>query len=197
MLMKTFEKYLVIINIIGFLMYLINMWLYSHTKEGQVDKFLTILSLAGASPGILLAIVLFDKKAHKGTMMSRVFVISVFIIQIILFLMWKGYMNDEITLALWEPFLKHRILLIYFGIINFITFIVFAIDKVNAQEHRSRIKIVTLLGLSFIGGSIGALLAIYLLHHKTKKDYFTVGIPIIMIMQVIVLFYLLNAKFFL
>ena len=194
--MKTFEKYLVIINIIGFLMYLINMWLYSHTKEGQVDKFLTILSLAGASPGILIAIVLFDKKAHKGTMMSRVFVISVFIIQIILFLMWKGYMNDNITLALWEPFLKHRILLIYFGIINFITFIVFAIDKVNAQEHRSRIKIITLLGLSFIGGSIGALLAIYLLHHKTKKDYFTVGIPIIMIMQVIVLFYLLNAKFF-
>lgn len=194
--MKTFEKYLVIINIIGFLMYLINMWLYSHTKEGQVDKFLTILSLAGASPGILLAIVLFDKKAHKGTMMSRVFVISVFIIQIILFLMWKGYMNDKITLALWEPFLKHRILLVYFGIINFITFIVFAIDKVNAQEHRSRIKIVTLLGLSFIGGSIGAILAIYLLHHKTKKDYFTVGIPIIMIMQVIVLFYLLNAKFF-
>lgn len=194
--MKTFEKYLVIINIIGFLMYLINMWLYSHTKEGQVDKFLTILSLAGASPGILLAIVLFDKKSHKGTMMSRVFVISVFIIQIILFLIWKGYMNDNITLALWEPFLKHRILLIYFGIINFITFIVFAIDKVNAQEHRSRIKIVTLLGLSFIGGSIGALLAIYLLHHKTKKDYFTVGIPIIMIMQVIVLFYLLNAKFF-
>ena len=194
--MKTFEKYLVIINIIGFLMYLINMWLYSHTKEGQVDKFLTILSLAGASPGILLAIILFDKKAHKGTMMSRVFVISVFIIQIILFLMWKGYMNDNITLALWEPFLKHRILLVYFGIINFITFIVFAIDKVNAQEHRSRIKIVTLLGLSFIGGSIGAILAIYLLHHKTKKDYFTVGIPIIMIMQVIVLFYLLNAKFF-
>ena len=194
--MKTFEKYLVIINIIGFLMYLINMWLYSHTKEGQVDKFLTILSLAGASPSILLAIVLFDKKAHKGTMMSRVFVISVFIIQIILFLMWKGYMNDKITLALWEPFLKHRMLLIYFGIINFITFIVFEIDKVNAQEHRSRIKIVTLLGLSFIGGSIGALLAIYLLHHKTKKDYFTVGIPIIMIMQVIVLFYLLNAKFF-
>ena len=194
--MKTFEKYLVIINIIGFLMYLINMWLYSHTKEGQVDKFLTILSLAGASPGILLAIVLFDKKAHKETMMSKVFVISVFIIQIILFLMWKGYMNDNITLALWEPFLKHRILLIYFEIINFITFIVFSIDKVNAQEHRSRIKIVTLLGLSFIGGSIGALLAIYLLHHKTKKDYFTVGIPIIMIMQVIVLFYLLNAKFF-
>ena len=194
--MKTFEKYLVIINIIGFLMYLINMWLYSHTKEGQVDKFLTILSLVGASFGILLAIVLFDKKAHKGTMMSRVFVISVFIIQITLFLMWKGYMNDKITLALWEPFLKYRILIIYFGIINFITFIVFAIDKVNAQEHRSRIKIVTLLGLSFIGGSIGALLAIYLLHHKTKKDYFTVGIPIIMIMQVIVLFYLVNVKFF-
>ena len=50
----------------------------------------------------------------------------------------------------------------------------FAIDKVNAAEHRSRIRIVTLLGVAFIGGSAGGLLAMYLLHHKTKKDYFTV-----------------------
>ena len=50
-------------------------------------------------------------------------------------------------------------------------------DKVNAAEHRSRIRIVTLLGLAFVGGSVGSLLAMYLLRHKTSKNYFTFGVP--------------------
>ena len=71
----------------------------------------------------------------------------------------------------------------------------FLIDKRNSVDNKkSRIKIVTLLLLSFIGGSIGGLLGIYLLHHKTKKDYFTLGIKLIILMQIIVLFYLLNIK---
>ena len=74
---------------------------------------------------------------------------------------------------------------------NFHT-LAFAIDKFAAIEHRSRIRIVTLLGLSFLGGSFGGLLAMYLLRHKTKKDYFTIGIPLIIIMQIIVLFYIMN-----
>lgn len=59
----------------------------------------------------------------------------------------------------------------------------FAIDKIAAIEGRSRIRIVTLLGLAFIGGSIGGLIAMYLFRHKIRKDYFTVGIPLIMVMQ--------------
>lgn len=191
--MGTFEYYLLIVNGIGFLLYLINMWLYSHTAEGQVDKFLTILSLAGGSAGILLAILLFDRKAVKDNMMSRVFIACVFVIQVVILLMVKGHHADTITFAFWKFFTDYKILLIYFGIINFVAFVMFAIDKVNAAEHRSRIRIVTLLGVAFIGGSVGGLMAMYLLHHKTKKDYFTVGIPLIMIMQVVVAFYILNA----
>ena len=169
------------------------MWLYSHTAEGQVDKFLTILSLAGGSAGILLAILLFDRKAVKDNMMSRVFIACVFVIQVVILLMVKGHHADTITFAFWKFFTDYKVLLIYFGIINFVAFVMFAIDKVNAAEHRSRIRIVTLLGVAFIGGSVGGLMAMYLLHHKTKKDYFTVGIPLIMIMQVVVAFYILNA----
>ena len=88
---------------------------------------------------------------------------------------------------------EHRILLIYLGIMNLVTFIVFAIDKVNARANRSRIKIVTLLGLSFAGGSVGGLISMYLFRHKTQKDYFTVGMPLIIVMQVVVLFYVMNA----
>lgn len=191
--MGAFEYYLIGANVVGFFLYLINMWLYSHTAEGQVDKFLTILSLLGGSLGILLAILIFDRKAVKDNMMSRVFIACVFVIQVIILLMVKGHHADHITLAFWTFFNQYKILLIYLGIINFVTFAVFAIDKVNAAEHRSRIRIVTLLGLAFIGGSVGALLAMYLLRHKTKKDYFTVGVPLIMIMQVVVLFYAMNA----
>ena len=191
--MGTFEYYLLIVNGIDFLLYLINMWLYSHTAEGQVDKFLTILSLAGGSAGILLAILLFDRKAVKDNMMSRVFIACVFVIQVVILLMVKGHHADTITFAFWKFFTDYKVLLIYFGIINFVAFVMFAIDKVNAAEHRSRIRIVTLLGVAFIGGSVGGLMAMYLLHHKTKKDYFTVGIPLIMIMQVVVAFYILNA----
>ena len=32
----------------------------------------------------------------------------------------------------------------------------------------------------------------YLFHHKTKKDYFAVGVPLIIVMQVVVIFYLMN-----
>lgn len=107
--------------------------------------------------------------------------------------MIKGHHADNITLAFWEFFAKYKILLIYLAIINFIAFAAFAVDKVNAAEHRLRIRIVTLLGLAFVGGSIGSLLAMYLLRHKTGKDYFTVGIPLIMVMQVVVIFYAMNA----
>ena len=159
-----FDYYLIAVNIIGFILYLINTWLYSHTAEGQIDTVLTITSLLGGSFGIILSILLFDRKAEKGNMMSRVFVSSVLVIQIILFLMIKGHIKSELT------------------------------DKIAAIEHRSRIRIVTLLGLAFIGGSVGALVAMYVFHHKTKQDYFSVGVPLIILMQVVVLFFLMNGK---
>ena len=184
--------YLLVINAIGVLVYLINMLLYRHTVNGQIDVIVTIVSLLGGSAGMLLMILLFDRKAVKENMMSRVFIICIFIIQIIILLIYKGHHAEHFTLAFWKFFVERRILLIYLGIMNLVTFIVFAIDKANACAHRSRIRIVTLLGLSFAGGSVGGLIAIYLLHHKTQKDYFTVGMPMIIIMHVVVLFYVMN-----
>lgn len=192
--LSTFMTYIVIINIIGFLLYLVNTLLYRFTAKGQIDVVLTIASLLGGALGIVLAILIFDRKAEKGNMMSRVFVSCILVIQIILFLVIRGHYANHITLAFWTFFDQHKILVAYLVIINFITFAAFAVDKIAAIERKSRIKIVTLLALSFFGGSIGGLIAMYLLRHKTKKDYFTVGIPLIMIMQVVLLFYAMNAN---
>ena len=67
--MSTLEKYLIAVNIIGFLMYFINFLLYKFTDSANVDNLLTILSLAGGSLGIFVFIVLFDSKSVKENMM--------------------------------------------------------------------------------------------------------------------------------
>ena len=192
--MTLIDKYLIAINRIGFVCFLFNTWLYSHTVDKQIDTVLTILSIMGGSLGIVIGILLFGRKAKKDNMMSRVFVFSVLVIQIVLFLIYKGALRSEITVAFWSFFSKYPALLWYLVIINIITLIAFGVDKIASMENRSRIRIVTLLGLAFIGGSIGALIGMYAFRHKTRKDYFTVGVPIIMLMQVVMLFFLMNVK---
>lgn len=188
--------YLIILNVVGFILFAVNTWLYTNTGEGQVDKFLTIVALFGGSVGILFSILIFDRKAQKGNMMSRVFISCIFVIQLILFLVIRGHIAEDITIAFWTFFDNHKVIIIYLVVINFVAFVAFAMDKIAAIEHRFRIRIVTLLGLAFIGGSFGALAAMYLLRHKTKIDYFTIGVPLIILMQIVVLFYAMNSTWY-
>ena len=192
--LSILDYYLIGVNILGFILYLVNTWLYSHTADKEIDTILTIASIMGASLGIVLAILLFDRKAQKGNMMSRVFVASVLVIQIILVLIIKGFIGTEITVAFWEFFSTHQLLLWYLVAINVITLVFFAVDKIHAIENKSRIRIITLLGLAFIGGSLGAIIAMYVFRHKIRKDYFTVGVPLIIVMQIVVVFFLMNVK---
>lgn len=87
---------------------------------------------------------------------------------------------------------QYKILLIYLGMINILTFIFFAVDKLAAMKKRTRIRVRTLLGLCFVGGALGGLCGIYLCHHKTRKKNFTVGVPLMLLMQIVVLFYMMN-----
>lgn len=188
----TFEYYLIAINILGFISYGINTLLYRFTENGQIDTVLTITSLLGGSLGIVLCILLFDRKSVKQNMMSRVFIACVFVVQTIVYLYIKGIHGENISLAFWDFFEKNKLLLFYFIAINIITFIAFGVDKQKAIEQKSRIRIITLLGLSFIGGAIGGWIAMYTFRHKTKKDYFTVGLPLIVFMHIVVILYLMN-----
>ena len=187
-----FVYYLIAINVIGFILSSINAWLYAHTADKQIDGALSVSSLLGGSVGVLIPILLFNRKIEKRNVMSRVFIICIFVIQILLILMIKGFLGESITFDFLTFFKNFSFIPIYWGVINLITFIVFGIDKLAAIKNRSRIKIVTLLGLSFIGGSVGGLLGMYLFRHKTQKDYFTVGIPLMLVMQAVFIFFLMN-----
>ncbi len=189
---NSFDRYLLIINIIALVIYGIKVLCYKHQTRAWFEKLCMLISLLGGSAGILIAVVLFDRKAVKENMMSRVFTLCMLVIQVILLLMVKGYHGGQINIAFWDYLMQHRGLLIYLAVVNILTIIVFAVDKRNAKANKQRVRIVTLLGLAFIGGSAGALIGMYGFHHKTKKAYFTVGVPLIMVMQVVVLFYAMN-----
>ena len=190
--LNIFDRYLLIINIIALVIYGIKVLIYKHQTRDWFEKFCMFIALLGGSAGILLMIILFDRKAVKENMMSRVFTLCMLVIQAILLLIVKGYHGDQIHIDFWDYLMQHRILLIYLAVVNILTIIVFGVDKMNAKSNRQRVRIVTLLGLAFIGGSVGALIGMYGFHHKTKKAYFTVGVPLILLMQVVVLFYVMN-----
>ena len=76
------------------------------------------------------------------------------------------------------------LLMIYLVIINLIAFLTFGADKRRARRDRRRVRESTLFLLAAIGGSIGALLGMYVFRHKTRHWYFCVGIPAILILQI-------------
>ncbi len=80
-----------------------------------------------------------------------------------------------------------KIFIIYLIIINIVTFFVFGIDKKKAKKSKWRISEKTLFVLSVIGGSAGALAGMYTFRHKTKKTAFKIGIPAILIVQIVLI----------
>lgn len=81
----------------------------------------------------------------------------------------------------------------YLTIINAVAFILMLLDKEKARQKKWRIKEATLIGVSVIGGSAGGLLGMYLFRHKTRHPKFTVGIPVILCIQLIAGFLIYTA----
>lgn len=69
--------------------------------------------------------------------------------------------------------------------INILTFLLFGIDKRKARKDLWRIPEGTLFGFAICGGSIGALLGMHLFRHKTQHRKFTIGIPVILLGQIV------------
>ena len=75
--------------------------------------------------------------------------------------------------------------LLYLLLINAAAFLLMLVDKLKAKKNRWRIPERTLFGSALLGGSIGAILGMYTFRHKTKHLSFTLGMPAILIAQVV------------
>lgn len=78
----------------------------------------------------------------------------------------------------------------YLAIINAVAIAAYGWDKLCAIRKWWRVPELTLLGIAAIGGSIGALVAMKLFHHKTLHLKFKYGVPLILALQVAGLVYL-------
>ena len=80
-------------------------------------------------------------------------------------------------------------ILIYLAIINIIGFLSMGFDKFKAKHEMWRTKEQTLFVIAIIGGSIGSIAGMYIFRHKTKHTSFTVGMPVILITQIVLIIY--------
>lgn len=76
-------------------------------------------------------------------------------------------------------------MLIYLCIVNAFGFALMLADKLKAKKNLWRIPEATLFTVAAIGGSLGCILGMYTVRHKTRHLKFTIGMPLILAAQVI------------
>ena len=79
----------------------------------------------------------------------------------------------------------------YLILINAVGFLIMLLDKQKARRGGSRIPERTLLGTAIIGGSIGVTAAMYLFRHKTKHTKFSIGLPVILMLQAVAILWII------
>lgn len=79
---------------------------------------------------------------------------------------------------------SHNLIATALVAINILAFFLYGIDKWKAKRHLWRIPESVLLLSAAIGGSVGALTAMFLFRHKTQHKKFTIGVPVILALQI-------------
>lgn len=79
-------------------------------------------------------------------------------------------------------------MIIYLIIINFISFIVYGVDKFLSIKYYYRISEFILLNFGFVGGVVGSIFGMICFRHKTKKVKFKIYLFMYMILWLYILF---------
>ena len=82
-----------------------------------------------------------------------------------------------------------QIAVIYLIVINILGFLVMGLDKHKAKMAERRIPENTLFMFTILGGGVGTIAGMYVFHHKTKKMKFKVGMPLILILEILIFVY--------
>jgi len=76
-------------------------------------------------------------------------------------------------------------LLVYLGVMSVVAVVVTVYDKLAAKANKRRVSEGGLLLLALFGGSVGMYLIMRLINHKTAKDKFMKGLPLMMVVQLL------------
>ena len=84
----------------------------------------------------------------------------------------------------------HKLLLLYLIVVNMICLLLFLVDKKRAQTGRYRIRERSLFLWALAGGAPGGWLGMYLFRHKTRHFKFKFGFPLIILLQLGIIYYI-------
>lgn len=84
--------------------------------------------------------------------------------------------------------------LMYIAVISLFAVMLTIHDKNAARKNARRIRERTLIIVSIIGGSAAMLITILAIRHKTRHAKFMVGIPMIIIVQILIIVFALNSS---
>ena len=76
----------------------------------------------------------------------------------------------------------------YFIAINIIELFLMKIDKKNAIKKKERVPEIVLFSIALLGGSLGGIIGMLIIHHKTKKWKFKLLFPIFLLFNIFVYF---------
>lgn len=72
-------------------------------------------------------------------------------------------------------------------LLNGLGFFIMGYDKLKAKTGSWRIQERSLLLIAFAGGAIGVFLGMKVFHHKTRHLSFTIGLPLLVVINLIML----------
>lgn len=83
-----------------------------------------------------------------------------------------------------------KYLIYYLLSINVISMFFVVIDKINARKNKRRVPEKTLITLAFLGSALFQFITMNIIRHKTQKLKFVITYPLIIISQLILLYYI-------
>ncbi len=86
----------------------------------------------------------------------------------------------------------YSLLAIYLVIINILSLLMFGYDKLKAKRNGWRIPESRFLVLGLLGGAVGIYIGMRLFRHKTQHTLFVLGIPLLMVLNLVVIYYLIR-----
>lgn len=75
-------------------------------------------------------------------------------------------------------------ILLYLLIINLFGFFIMWLDKRKSKRGEWRIQEKTIFIITALGGGFGTIAGMYTFRHKTQKLNFTIGLPLITILEI-------------
>lgn len=191
--LDLFQMYLVVMNVTSLLLHALHFVMLrtrgADVVGGGVRGFVTA---AGGALGTMLATLIWDRRTEKDNAWQHVLALTSLVLWGVAYAFIYLCPLDTATFVS-KLLVRRDRLYIYCAVMGLVTLIAFGLDKWRAIKGTRRTREATLLCLSILGGSVGGLLGMLLFRHKIRSKQFAIGLPLILLAQLAVFAYLVNA----